>query len=289
MAINEKSGFFDANELSSGQYDPSYFAKDFAKYFSLFIGNGVFINPTNQLKVVAGSGLKVIVKEGWAFINGYWYHNEKDKEIIVLPNVSGLQKIDSIVLRLNTTTGGITAEYKENSVSVSRTSPTYELQLATINVPVGVSQISDSYITDKRSDESVCGFVKSTVETLETKELFKQFESAFNVWFDEVKGSLSGDVASNLQNQINDLKDAQEIVLGTSWSGKKQTINVPGIKSTDRPIIYPKLSMIIDDEQNKTINKEFAKIVNSNTLNGKIEFLCSEPTTTNITLIVKGV
>ena len=30
-------------------------------------------------------------------------------------------------------------------------------------------------------------------------------ESQFNDWFDDIKGKLSGDVATNLQNQINEL------------------------------------------------------------------------------------
>ena len=60
----EYSGFFNANETQSGVYDRVYNAEDFAKYFALFVGNGVFINPANQLKVVPKTGLTVTVKAG---------------------------------------------------------------------------------------------------------------------------------------------------------------------------------------------------------------------------------
>ena len=67
----ETSGFFEAewNEQTSS-YDLEYLAEQFANYFSLFIGNGVFGSPTNQLKVSAGDGLTVKVSKGWCFING---------------------------------------------------------------------------------------------------------------------------------------------------------------------------------------------------------------------------
>lgn len=40
-----------------------------------------------------------------------------------------------------------------------------------------------------------------------------QLENQFNTWFDGVKSDLSGDVAGNLQNQINTLKEQMENAL----------------------------------------------------------------------------
>ena len=74
----EKSSFFNA-ELVDGEYDRVYLAEDYARYFSSFIGNGVFPNPSNNLKVVAsGENMKVTVKAGKAWINGYYYENDSD-------------------------------------------------------------------------------------------------------------------------------------------------------------------------------------------------------------------
>ena len=46
------------------------------------MGNGVFANPANQLKVVVGTGLQVQVLPGKAWINGYFYElSEASKQI----------------------------------------------------------------------------------------------------------------------------------------------------------------------------------------------------------------
>ena len=83
----ENSGFFNAIE-TAGVYDRVYDASDFAKLFSLFMTNGVFVNPTDQLKVVAKSGLTVTVKAGRAFIDGYWYELTEDTTITMSSNTS---------------------------------------------------------------------------------------------------------------------------------------------------------------------------------------------------------
>ena len=67
----------------------------------------------------------------------------------------------------------------------------HELVLASINVPVGSSAITDANITDRRPDRQYCGFVKGIVEQITEENLFLQFETAFQEWFDNVKGALS--------------------------------------------------------------------------------------------------
>lgn len=71
-------GFFDAEMNASGQYDRVYAAEHFAKYFSLFIANGVFPDPATQLQVVASGtpDMNVSVKEGSGWINGYYANND---------------------------------------------------------------------------------------------------------------------------------------------------------------------------------------------------------------------
>jgi hypothetical protein len=77
-----------------------------------------------------------------------------------------------------------------------------ELQLAIITIPVNTASITNAMITDKRSDETVCGFVKGLVDEISTEELFEQFESAFTIWFDQMKGQLTTDAAGHLQTEI---------------------------------------------------------------------------------------
>lgn len=204
--MSEKYGFFNAVETSSGVYDRTYNAEDFANYFSKFISNGVFVNPTDGLKVSAQSGLKVIVKAGSAFIDGYYYELTDDKILTIQVNSSSYVQTDSVVIRLDKTNRKMSLELKRNNTSVSRTSTVKELQLATIRKDVGASSVSAADITDKRPYNDVCGFVTGIVQQISTSDLFSQFTAIFNEWFDGIKGQLGQNVATSLQNQINEIK-----------------------------------------------------------------------------------
>lgn len=202
----EKYGFFNAVETSTGVYDRTYNAEDFANYFSKFISNGVFIEPTDGLKVSAQSGLKVTVKAGSAYIDGYYYELTEDTTLTIQVNSSSYVQTDSVVIRLDKPNRKMSLELKNNDTSVSKTSTIKELQLATIKKSVGASSVSASDITDKRPYNEVCGFVTGVVQQISTSDLFSQFTAMFNTWFNGIKGQLSGDVATSLQNQINEIK-----------------------------------------------------------------------------------
>ena len=202
----EKYGFFNAVETSTGVYDRTYNAEDFANYFSKFISNGVFVEPTDGLKVSAQSGLKVTVKAGSAYIDGYYYELTEDTTLTIQVNSSSYVQTDSVVIRLDKPNRKMSLELKNNDTSVSKTSTIKELQLATIKKSVGASSVSASDITDKRPYNEVCGFVTGVVQQISTSDLFSQFTAMFNTWFNGIKGQLSGDVATNLQNQINEIK-----------------------------------------------------------------------------------
>ena len=203
--MSERYGFFNAVETSSGVYDRTYNAEDFASYFSKFISNGVFVEPTDGLKVTAQSGLKVTVKAGSAYIDGYYYELTENKTLTIPTNSSSHVQQDSVVIRLDKVNRKMSLELKQNNASVSRTSTIKELQLATIRKSVGVSSFSQSDITDQRPYNEVCGFVTGVVQQISTSDLFSQFTSMFNEWFNGIKGQLSGDMATSLQNQINEI------------------------------------------------------------------------------------
>lgn len=201
----EKYGFFNAVETSSGVYDRTYNAEDFASYFSKFISDGVFADPTDGLKVSAQSGLKVTVKAGSAYIDGYYYELTEDTILTIQVNSSSYVQTDSVVVRLDKVNRKMSLVLKQNNTNVSRTSTVKELQLATIKKDVGSSSVSAADITDKRPYNDVCGFVTGVIQQISTSDLFSQFTAIFNEWFDGIKGQLSQDVATSLQRQINDI------------------------------------------------------------------------------------
>ena len=205
----ERSGFFDAI-LSGGTYDRTYSSDDFSRMFSLLISSGVFINPANQLMVVAKSGLTVTVKAGSAFIDGHWYILDEDKDITLSANSSSNVRTDVIVCELTRTDRRIESIKKEG---VSSTLPVnngtiHDLVLAEIRVGVGAVDITDADITDRRPYNEYCGYVKGMVGQIDTSDLFLQFTSAFNEWFNDIKGKLGEDVATSLQSQINDITES---------------------------------------------------------------------------------
>ena len=203
----ERSGFFNAQQLSDGSYDRTYNASDFADFFASFIKSGVYADPINQLKVVQKSGLTVTVKAGKAFIDGYYYELDEDKDITFSANETPYLITNAVALTLDKTERKISIKKKEQ-MSIDKpinTGTIHELILCTIKLSPATSIITDSIIVDRRPDDNYCGFVAGLIEQINFGELFSQMESQFNDWFNDIKGKLSGDVATNLQNQIDEL------------------------------------------------------------------------------------
>lgn len=240
----ESSGFFNAEIQSDGSYDRVYMAEQFAKYFSTFIGNGVFITPATQLKVVPKDGeMSIGISVGDAYINGYWYQNNS-LMYKKLSNANGTQaRIDRVVIRWDSSTRTIYADVLEGTPAaipeapqVTRSADIYELALADIAIGKAVTEIKTENITDLRNNSTLCGYVKGVVDQIDTTDLFSQFTAAFNswfadlqskgnaryetfdelltqyskefdTWFEGIKSQLEGDVATKLTQQISDLQE----------------------------------------------------------------------------------
>jgi len=205
----ERSSFFDAT-LVGETYDRVYLAEDFARYFSSFIGNGVFPTPSSNLQVVQDVNMQVKVKAGKGWINGYFYDLTEDLVINVDIADGVLKRIDRVVVRLDFINREIKAYLKKGTFASSpiapaltRTADIYELGIADILINNGVTSIVQANITDLRQNNTYCGLVAGVVQQIDTTNLFAQFQTAFDVWFEAVKGQLSTDAAGNLQNQID--------------------------------------------------------------------------------------
>lgn len=213
----EYSGFFQAqwdDELQNpttgeytGWWDRNYIAQQFANYFALFIGNGVFGSPTNQLQVIPGTGLTVVVKPGWAFINGYWYHNSENLVLSVPANSAVSNRVDSVRLRYNDTNRTVSALYFTGDTTNVRGETIYDLKLAEVIVPPSATGIAAQNVTDTRTNEAVCGLVKGLMEVETTADLFAQYTAQFNAWFDGIKDQLTGDLAVRLQLEFEELNE----------------------------------------------------------------------------------
>lgn len=206
--MTQKSGFFDSHLLDDGTYDRLYGSIDFATLFGMFFTNGVFVNPTTNLQVVAKEGLTLTVKAGRAFIDGYWYELTEDMDINVDINTTSYTVNTTIVCVLDRTNRVVEVKVKNNVTDILPINDgiIHELVLAVVKVGVGVTEITNANITDTRFNNNYCGVVKGTVEQIDTTNLFAQFTSAFNEWFETIRDSLDGDTAGNLLNMINELQ-----------------------------------------------------------------------------------
>ncbi|MBY6795203.1 hypothetical protein HYH85_02775 [Clostridium botulinum] len=264
----EKSSFFNAVLDQQGNPDRSYLAEDFARYFSTFIGNGVFPNPANQLQVIAiDNNMQIRIKQGLAWINGYKYENTDDYIFKLDPADGVLNRIDRIALRLDFLERKIKAVVKKGQYASSpigailqRDSDAYEIAIGDVYVRAGVISIMQSNITDTRLNSNVCGIVHGTISQVDTTEIFRQYQAwflenkskhekdfevwmnefkiatgkKFTDWVDDLKNSLdpNEDIAAQLQMQISENKlQLADITTLTGNKDNLKTINKTNLVS----------------------------------------------------------
>ena len=188
-----KYGFFN-----SVDGDRKYSADDLSSYFVKLISNGVFPNPSDNLKVVVKSGLTVTVKAGFAFCNAKYAENTSDYDLTLDNEDTTNPRIDRIVLRLNTTNREFTLaiikgtpDAEPTAPDITRTSTVYDLCLAEIAVAANASSIATADITDKRGNTSLCGYVYGLIQQIDTTDLFNQYNDAFETWFTNLQTNLT--------------------------------------------------------------------------------------------------
>lgn len=187
MSVNY--GFFN-----SVNGDRLYNADDISNFFYKLISDGVLATPASNLQVVTGGGMRINVQPGWGMINAKYINLTAVRQITLDTADIALNRIDRIVMRLDRTNRQIVLAAKSGSPAASpappaltRTDSVWELSLAKIAVSAGATVIQQSDITDERSNTSVCGYITGMIDQIDTTELFAQFQSAFEQWFDGVK------------------------------------------------------------------------------------------------------
>lgn len=209
----EISMFFDAEEIvdNSGNitYSPSYDASEFSDYFASFIGNGVFAQPADQLKVIAKEGLTITVKAGKAWIEGHMYKLTEDMDIAISPNVTtSAQQIKVVcVLLRNEDKVKVQVVQGAESLLPVNDGTKHELVLATFNLTVGGASVTNAMITDRRPDNQYCGFVAGVVQQIQTSDLFSQYDSMFNEWFSGVKQDMADFDVSAVVQELNGIRE----------------------------------------------------------------------------------
>lgn len=226
----------------SVNHDRRYKSSDFRAYYALFLGNGVFYNNSDALKVNEGDGMTVMLNIGNAFIEGVGYRNTAALALKLDTADGALSRIDRIVIRNDYKTRDTYAAVLKGTYSaqpqapaLTRNADAYEIAVADVLVAKGVASITQADITDTRLNTELCGIVTGLVQQADTTAIFNQFEAyledfkaqyiadimdwtsneesgmtewentqreAFLAWVEEIKQILNESVAGNLQNEI---------------------------------------------------------------------------------------
>ncbi|MGN0618563.1 MAG: hypothetical protein ACI4J7_06045 [Ruminiclostridium sp.] len=150
-----KSGFFDNTEVVS---------EDFARLVSGIVTSGVLNDSKGELLVTPGGGMKVSVAPGYCWIEGHFGRAEVTETLSIDTASGSVGRIDRIVARCDYSTCKVSLKVIKGEEGSEPTPPPivrdgtyYDLGLATVSVPAGTIEITDSLMTDTRADSSVCG------------------------------------------------------------------------------------------------------------------------------------
>ena len=187
--MSVKYRFFNAKATTVGgvtTYDREFDCNDLTGYLKRFFTDGVFMEPSNALQVLAAStGLAVDMQIGAALIKGCSIETDAAIRFSLGAAHATLPRIDRIVVRWNLQERLMEFSLKTGTAAVSpqapaltRTEYVHELSLARIYVAAGASVLSQSNITDERLDATVCGAVVATVQHVDTTTIFNQYQQA---------------------------------------------------------------------------------------------------------------
>lgn len=264
------SGFFDAMEQGEGNYDRVYTAAEFAHYFSLLVGNGVFPSPDTGLNVLASDPASMTVKigDGSGWINGYFV-TVAGGHSVTLEAASGAgTRIDSIIMQWNSNDRKIniiaksgTASGNPQPVTLQRDAELWELELAQITVGAGVSSVDQTKIKDMRADSDRCGLVTALLKGIDPSTFLKQSEAEFNQWFSTIMNKISSeDVAGSLLKMITEVdnrsKETESLVKNISVVdiSKIGDMFLSGRSLTDSRVLLCDGSVIFKDEYPELFN-----------------------------------
>ena len=202
-------GFYD-----SLNHDRLYNAQQMSAIFDGIINDGVFMSVGNQFHTVAGTGMQVIVKSGRAWFDSTWTLNDAEYPLSIDAADVLLTRIDAVVLEVNSEVAT-----RANTIKVVKGTPASTPAKPTLTNTATIHQHALAYVTVAKNTTAITNsmieivvgktetpYVTAILQTTDITDLYNQWEDYFQTWFDTVRGTLDGDVALNLQNQITSLR-----------------------------------------------------------------------------------
>lgn len=188
-------GFFN-----SVNGDRKYNADQMSNYFEGLVSDGVYNGVGNSMVVQASSGMNITVGSGRAIIGNKWIKNDSAYTLTVTGSHPTLNRYTAVVIKLDKVNRNISLTTIDGTPASTPTKPTVTnsqtvmyLVLAYVYVAAAATSISQSNITDTRTDSTVCGWVTGLIEQVDTSTLYLQWQEAFDTWFDDLTQELNVD------------------------------------------------------------------------------------------------
>lgn len=179
-------GFFNATKQSDGTYDRAYNSDQISDMFEGLVSDGVFESIGDAMVVTAKSGMIVQVGTGRASIDGRWVKNDAKMDITLAASNIALNRWSAIVIRLNMSSRTMSIVEKVGTAATNPVKPSLtnsttvkEKCLAYVYVKAGAGSITQVDISDVRADTSVCGWVTGVIKQVDTRQLFLQYQAAY--------------------------------------------------------------------------------------------------------------
>lgn len=202
--------------------DVEYLADDLRRWF---VGreSGILNITGTDFSVSAAGGMLVSVNPGQAYLHTsiektgglmYWTDTLKQFHVQVADTSD---RYDYIAVRYSKEENSCTLKYVVGTgvtPTPVRTNNIYEIILAYFLVPANAGEITQANIVDTRLNSKYCGLCVDTLTSIPTDsyeaqmtEFIQTNQSSFTTWFESIKGTLDGDTAAKLANQITTLQD----------------------------------------------------------------------------------
>ena len=292
-------------------YDRAISSEPLRNLLHKLFTDGILPDVSTNLQVVAGSGMNIVVKSGFAIVQGCLKLEENDRTLALQASSATNDRIDTVVLRLNSNDDQRYCDLyiREGTPTTNPTRPNlvrsdsvYELGLADIFVSKTITSITQSKITDTRYEAERCGVISSLSEydtttiysqvQADLKE-FKATEQAdFLAWYENIKDILDESAVGHLKSEIEatnavvatkqDKAIKATITLSTAWTDLTQSVSVSGITANHNAI----LDVVTSTSNYEDVQNEWAKVYKAETYNGGIKFYAKEATSTALTIQV---
>lgn len=204
-------------------YDRAISSAPYRKLLRELFSTGIMPTRSDNMQVAAGEGMSVLIRPGFAVVEGCLKLEEDTRTLLVQAADSTLDRIDTVVLRLDSNDSARVCDfYIVQGVpslvpirpELTRTGSIYEIGLADVLISKGSSKITDAKITDTRFEAERCGVV-SSVSEFDTSTLDQQIrawsqeqQEEFSAWVESIKNILDESTAGHLQSQIDELRES---------------------------------------------------------------------------------